>query len=122
MFAQKRSRAGSRRLLPSAVYACKRGLWDIAALERLREEEADFNENYFQNVHPHRSDETITRHALAQNSRFLGMILVEIGQVSPATALAPSYPDFCIFSSLPYCATVGCYTCRKQDDFNPKHL
>ena len=50
-------------------------------VEQLRENLADFNEKHFQKVCRNRLDGQIACHVPVRNSRFLQMIVYEIGQV-----------------------------------------
>ena len=56
---------------------------EIFLIERLRENLADPTRNIFNNLYHNRLDGPIACHVLVQNSRFLKIFLVEIGQVFP---------------------------------------
>ena len=59
-------------------------------VEQLRENLADSMRNIFRNLYQNRLDGPIACHVLIQNSRFLKISLVEIGQVFTQ----PLYKDF----------------------------
>ena len=54
-----------------------------SAIERLRENLADFNKKHLRTVYQHRSDGPVTSHVLVNNFRFLFFLFLENGQVFP---------------------------------------